>query len=80
MNKSNDKLTPLVSTNAEVRAFLNQVAKIPKTEKGSRGRLLFAIDATLSRESTWDLASQIQSEMFVATKDLGGLEVQLAFY
>ena len=80
MNKSNDKLAPVVSTNAEVKAFLNQVAKIPKTGNGSRGRLLFAIDATLSRESTWDLASQIQSEMFIATKDLGGLEVQLAFY
>ena len=41
---------------------------------------MFAIDATLSREPTWDIACAIQSEMFMAAQGLGGLEVQLAFY
>src|SRR5690606_14248271 len=47
---------------------------------GQGGRLLFAIDATASREPTWDIACQIQAEMFRETDGLGGLAVQLAFY
>jgi hypothetical protein len=38
------------------------------------------MDATASREPTWDTAIQIQSEMFSETAALGGLEVQLAWY
>src|SRR5262249_60455098 len=45
-----------------------------------RGRLIFALDATASREPTWDRACQIQAEMFQATESLGGLDVQLVFY
>lgn len=81
MNGTSDKLTPLKSSNAEVKAFLDKVATVSQSiPPGHRGRLLFAIDATQSREPTWDIACQIQSEMFTATQALGGLEVQLAFY
>ncbi len=81
MTGENDKLTPAKSSDAEVRAFLDKVATVAQsTPPGHRGRLLFAIDATASREPTWDMACAIQSEMFVATQALGGLEVQLAFY
>jgi hypothetical protein len=45
-----------------------------------RGRLIFALDATASREPTWDQAMRIQSAMFTETRDLGGIEVQLCFY
>jgi hypothetical protein len=45
-----------------------------------RGRLIFALDATASREPTWDRASHLQAEMFQETAALGGLEIQLAFY
>ena len=47
---------------------------------GGRGRLIFALDATASREPTWDRACRIQGEMFEATAALGGLEIQLVFY
>jgi len=81
MNGTSDKLTPVKSSDAEVQAFLDKVAAVPQsTPPGQRGRLLFAIDATASREPTWDMACAIQSEMFAATQGLGGLEVQLAFY
>ena len=43
------------------------------------GRLLFAMDATASREPSWDQACHLQAEMFGATDGLGGLEVQLVF-
>lgn len=69
------------SSAAEIEAFMQKVAATPMTRPaGRRGRLLFAIDATASREPTWDLACQIQSEMFTETDDIGGLDVQLAFY
>lgn len=81
MTGTSDKLTPAKSSDAEVQAFLDKVATVSRsTPPGHRGRLLFAIDATQSREPTWDMACAIQSEMFVATQGLGGLEVQLAFY
>src|SRR5690554_1404849 len=45
-----------------------------------RGRLLFALDATMSRQPTWDLACQLQAEMFEAVADSGGLNVQLIYF
>jgi hypothetical protein len=38
------------------------------------------MDATASREPTWDVATHIQSQMFQETAALGGLEVQLCYY
>jgi hypothetical protein len=47
---------------------------------GVRGRLLFAMDATMSRQPTWDRALQLQSEMFHETARIGGLDVQLVYF
>ena len=64
-----------------VDAFVREVGHLPSTRAGtSRGRLLFAMDATASREPTWDHACSLQGEMFVAADSLGGLDVRLAFY
>ena len=41
---------------------------------------MFALDATASREPTWDRACRIQGEMFEATAALGGLDVKLVYY
>lgn len=48
--------------------------------QGQRGRLMFAMDATASREPTWDHACKIQGDMFSATAELGGLDIQLCYY
>jgi hypothetical protein len=65
----------------EVNAFLQQVAATARLgPAGGRGRLIFAMDATASREPTWDQAARIQSAMFADTQALGGIEVQLCFY
>jgi hypothetical protein len=45
-----------------------------------RGRLIFALDATMSRQPTWDMAQSIQGEMFAQTSALGGLDVQLVYF
>lgn len=69
------------STAGEVDAFLKQVAAAPKRKpEGERGRLIFAMDATASREPSWDRAASIQASMFQETRDLGGLDVQLVHY
>jgi len=65
------------SSGSEVASFLEQLRRTPA---GGGGRLIFALDATASRQPTWDRASQLQAEMFTAAASLGGLEVQLVFY
>jgi len=81
MARGDGKLPTKKSSSAEVDAFLRKVAAVPATKTaGQRGRLIFALDATASRQPTWDRAAQIQGEMFTETASLGGLEVQLAFY
>ena len=75
------KLPSQVGASKEVTDFLEKVAVAPRPGgAGRRGRLMFAIDATASREPTWDLACQLQAEMFSETKALGGLDIQLCFY
>ncbi len=72
---------PVQSGAKEVDDFLQKVAVTPVTKAaGSRGRLMFAIDATASREPTWDMACHLQSEMFEETAALGGLDVKLVYY
>jgi len=69
------------SKQQELKAFLAQVARAPLVVKGkSNGRLIFAMDATASREPMWDIASHIHTEMFESVADIGGLSVQLCYY
>lgn len=80
MADKSDKL-PTRSGQAEIEAFLAKVASTPaRKPSGSRGRLIFAMDATASREPSWDRACHIQSQMFLETEALGGLDVQLCYY
>jgi len=66
---------------AEVDAFLRQIAAAPAVvTAGGTGRLIFALDATASRQPTWDWACQIQAEMFQEAAALGGLDIQLVYY
>jgi hypothetical protein len=72
---------PEKSSDGEVADFLNKVTATAARKAGSgSGRLVFAMDATASREPTWDRACHIQGEMFSETAALGGLEVQLVYY
>jgi hypothetical protein len=65
----------------DVAAFLAAVKAMPQAKPGAgRGRLIFALDATASRQPTWDRASRLHGEMFEAAAALGGLEIQLLFY
>lgn len=81
MTKDKGQVVPGKDSEMAVADFLKQVAAAPQmTPQGGRGRLLFAMDATASREASWDAACQIQGDMFAETATLGGLDVQLVFY
>jgi hypothetical protein len=57
-----------------------RVAALLEKTRRNRGRLIFALDATASREPTWDMATQLQSAMFEEAAKIGGLDVQLLYY
>ena len=57
-----------------------RVAALLEKTRCNRGRLIFALDATASRQPAWDLACQLQSEMFAEVGRIGGLEIQLVWY
>lgn len=71
---------PAASSSAEVADFLARMKALAPVTGAARGRLLFAMDATMSRAPTWDMALALQSEMFRAVKEIGSLEVQLMYF
>lgn len=65
------------SSPREVARFLKNAGRLDPSRSG---RLIFSLDATMSRQPTWDRACQIQASMFDAVAKTGGLSVQLAFF
>lgn len=64
-----------------VDSFLAEAKRLePLVGNAPRARLVFALDATMSRQPTWDLACRVQSEMFEAASHAGGLSVQLVYF
>lgn len=74
-----DKPLQKRSDSQAIDLFIKQVNSLPQVHTAT-GRLMFALDATASRQASWDQACQLQSELFLATKTLGGLSVQLCYY
>ncbi|RDI59366.1 VWA domain-containing protein [Microvirga subterranea] len=66
---------------AMVDSFLDEAKRLGPLQGGApRARLVFALDATMSRQPTWDLACRVQGEMFAAASRAGGLSVQLVYF
>src|SRR5262245_41211063 len=69
------------SSRSEIDAFLSKVKSLaPVANAGSRGRLIFALDATMSRQPLWDTACKLQADMFGEAAAIGGLDIQLVYY
>ena len=77
LNKIKSEQTS-ISKRSDVQNFLSQVATIPNTS--GHAHMIFALDATASREETWDVARQLQTEMFLSARSLGGLNLQLCYF
>ena len=70
-----------VSAKPEIDAFLEKVRALgPASASGGRGRLIFALDATMSRQPTWDMACQLQADMFKEAASIGSLDIRLVYY
>ena len=68
------------STDADVADFVRRMKELGPQVAVGRGRLIFAMDATMSRQPTWDMALALQADMFHAVKAVGGLDVQLDLF
>ena len=68
------------SDSAAVDAFVRQARALSPAVAEGAGRLILALDATMSRQPTWDLACMLQGEMFDAVARAGGLNVQLVYF
>jgi hypothetical protein len=78
------KIEPVESKSAEISAdidtFIATMTKSSTHTASGTGRLIFALDATASRRPTWDMACQLQGDMFRSVTAIGGLSVQLVYY
>jgi hypothetical protein len=70
--------TPASASRPEIDAFLNRVSALAPA--AGRGRLIFGLDATMSRQPTWDHARRLQADMFREAVAVGGLAIQLIYY
>lgn len=64
----------------EIDRFLASARQLEPLATGQAGRLVFALDATMSRQPSWDLACSLQGRMFEAAAKTGGLAVQLVYF
>ena len=63
----------MTTSRAHLEAFFSRVN--PRC-----GRVTLAIDATATRQETWDAASHLQAQMFQTIATIGALEVELVYY
>lgn len=67
-------MTALISTpSRQVQEFLDR-----RKAEHSCPRVIFALDATMSRQATWDKAANLQAELFNAAGR--GIDVQLVYF
>ena len=68
------------SASEDIAAFVAKARAMSPHAAGARGRLVFALDATMSRQPTWDMACALQADMFREAAALGSLDVRLVYY
>src|SRR5262245_11489601 len=71
---------PAAPSRSEVDAFLAEIKGRTTAAASTRGRLIFSLDATYSRQPTWDTACELQGEMSREVASAGGLDMQLVYY
>jgi hypothetical protein len=68
------------SASDDIAAFVAKARAMSPHAAGARGRLVFALDATMSRQPTWDMACSLQADMFREAAALGSLDIRLVYY
>lgn len=72
--------TARTSDSGDIAAFVKRARSMAAGRTAGQGRLVLALDATMSRQPTWDLACSLQAEMFDAVGKAGNLNVQLVYF
>lgn len=81
MSKDSHQAPAPAPSRPEIAEFLDRVRALgPAAAGGKRGRLIFALDATMSRQPTWDSACTLQADMFREAASAGGLDIQLVYF
>nr|WP_314259486.1 VWA domain-containing protein [uncultured Devosia sp.] len=78
--KNGGSLPQQGKVSGDIAAFVKKVGTMARPGAANDGRLLFALDATMSRQPTWDLACSLQAEMFRAIPKPSALQVQLLYF
>jgi hypothetical protein len=68
------------SASEDIAAFVAKARATSPHAAGAKGRLVFALDATMSRQPTWDMACALQADMFREAAALGSLDIRLVYY
>jgi hypothetical protein len=68
------------SSSEDIAAFVAKARAMSPHAAGARGRLVFALDATMSRQPTWDMACTLQADMFREAASVGSLDIRLVYY
>src|SRR5438034_465861 len=68
------------SASEDISAFVAKARAMSPNTAGAKGRLVFALDATMSRQPTWDMACALQADMFREAAALGSLDIRLVYY
>jgi hypothetical protein len=74
------KAAQVSATSEDIAAFVAKARAMSPHAAGARGRLVFALDATMSRQPTWDMACALQADMFREAQALGSLDIRLVYY
>jgi hypothetical protein len=78
---SDDRLPKQQPSSAQdIAAFVAKAKAMSPAADARRGRLIFALDATMSRQPTWDMACALQGDMFREAASLGSLDIRLVYY
>jgi hypothetical protein len=68
------------STSEDIASFVARARALSPHAPGAKGRLIFALDATMSRQPTWDMACALQADMFREASASGSLDIRLVYY
>jgi hypothetical protein len=68
------------SASEDIAAFVAKAKAMSPHAAGAKGRLVFALDATMSRQPTWDMACALQADMFREAAVSGSLDIRLVYY
>jgi hypothetical protein len=78
--RASGKAASLPSASEDIAAFVAKARAMSPHATGAKGRLVFALDATMSRQPTWDMACALQADMFREAAASGSLAIRLVYY